>query len=732
MLETDMAITPDLIPSTTPDSMQTGSSPPTRQPKFMSKVSQLFNRKSTQADGKLASIDDEGIQTTTITEQQQQQNYRRRRTKSGSSNADSAISKIDSMFSVESRVSSELPDFNAIAIENKLGSRTVHIGAVRQTRGEGSGSQQSDRDLNEAFENLMKEYALPPNLRPSLEHLTREQKSTLLRSSQLARKSSALSLTAPFATLRKSKQLLLPGTVRDAQGRHQVQRRRPTHAYATHARAPQGVGAHILSGKAKSPRYFADLLMHSTCRDLELAEIMDLRVYLRNGIASWTTEFLKAGGYDSLTSTLAQIKNIAKRAPEDDKLLQQLVKCIKALTTHELGIHKLLGDKAPLKIIRDLLFSSSINPKRRSFFVFEISTRALMLDVLCTLASLQTQGQPVYVHGYDILQQLLLDTPEDLAMQAQEVDEKPVARASHYPFPMTLKEAQDQECTDPTTSRLPRYSAWMRELAFTVDKSIEPITFLSQVLDYRFESAFKQMKIQPDAKNVNWKQAVNEQIASNPAAATIQPAGSVMVDEGVVDYLITHLRLMCTLITTPPTTYRGLWDSYSQEALRMELMESGFDKIARSLQSCPHPTLYSTYIKYLQPLLQPWATSTVRPEQPPIAKEVMIAPSEPSPPPSRESEAELSDDTAEMPVRNGAQAPLFGLSTSDETLWDDDFYDMDDDAIDEDSFFDEPLDDVFLQDDSDSFSEEEEEEDSSESIPRPQARETWKTSTKRT
>lgn len=38
---------------------------------------------------------------------------------------------------------------------------------------------------------------------------------------------------------------------------------------------------------------------------------------------------------------------------------------------------------------------------------------------------------------------------------------------------------------------------------------------------------------------------------------------------------------MCTLITTPPTTYRGIWDPYSQEALRMELMESGFDKIAR-------------------------------------------------------------------------------------------------------------------------------------------------------
>ncbi|CAO3690078.1 unnamed protein product [Umbelopsis vinacea] len=620
-----------------------------------------------KTDEKLTSFDDQGIQTTTITaeqQQQQQQQYHRRRTKSG-----------------------KHPDAAAFAIENNLGSRTVHIGSVNTAAV--SGSQQSDRDLNEAFEKLMKEYALPPNLRPSLEHLTREQKSTLLRSSQLARKSSALSLTAPFATLRKSKQLLLPGTVRDAQGRHQVQSRRAPHAYATHARAPQGVGAHLLSGRAKSPRYFADLLMHSTCRDLELAEIMDLRVYLRNGIASWTTEFLKAGGYDSLTSTLAQIKNIEKRAADDDKLLQQLVKCIKALTTHEMGIHKLLGDKAPLKIIRDLLFSSSINPKRRSFFVFEVGTRALMLDVLCTLASLQTQGQAVYVHGYDILQQLLLDTPEDLALQAQQDDEKNVARTSHYPFPMTLKEAQEHETGDTVNSRPPRYSAWMRELAFTVDKSIEPITFLAQVLDYRFESAFKQLKIQPDANNANWKQAVNDQIASNPAAKPIQANGSVMVDEGVVDYMITHLRLMCTLITTPPTTYRGIWDAYSQEALRMELMESGFDKIARS-----------------------WAPSTIRPETAEEHTET-TAVTDPSQV-SRDSEPERS-------------TPL-GLSTSDETLWDDDFYDMDDDVIDDDSFFDEPFDDVFLQDDSDSFSEDSEVL----AMPRPQARETWKTSTKRT
>jgi hypothetical protein len=135
----------------------------------------------------------------------------------------------------------------------------------------------------------------------------------------------------------------------------------------------------------------------------------------------------------------------------------------------------------------------------------------------------------------------------------------------------------------------------------------------------------------------------------------------------------------------------------------------------------------------LQPLLQPWAPLTTCSTQPAV-EDCEISSTTVSADISPvtiqgSSETKSSDDTTEMPVRNGAQAPIFGLPTSDETLWDDDFYDMDeDDGIDNNSFFDEPFDDVFLQDDSDSFSEDSEDL----TMPRPQARETWKTSTKRT
>lgn len=46
--------------------------------------------------------------------------------------------------------------------------------------------------------------------------------------------------------------------------------------------------------------------------------------------------------------------------------------------------------------------------------------------------------------------------------------------------------------------------------------------------------------------------------------------------------------------------------------MRLEIMVSGFDKVAKCLYRCPHPTLYASYIRYLQPLLEPWADITPR------------------------------------------------------------------------------------------------------------------------
>lgn len=44
---------------------------------------------------------------------------------------------------------------------------------------------------------------------------------------------------------------------------------------------------------------------------------------------------------------------------------------------------------------------------------------------------------------------------------------------------------------------------------------------------------------------------------------------------------VTHLRLIRTVVTTPPTSYVGCYDEREQEKIRLELMLSGFDKISK-------------------------------------------------------------------------------------------------------------------------------------------------------
>lgn len=489
-----------------------------------------------------------------------------------------------------------------------------------------SPSKMRPEEVDAAFDQLMQEYALAANIRPSLTQLTTEQKSALLQSSKARtqRKSSTFSAaTQFFSTLRGSKNNSSHyGTVATSSevfASHQVAL--PTDLFAASDAAEQKrrmIGAPKRSKLKSSPQYFVRLLNETPARSLEDTDVADLRIFLRNVVVrymtynqvgggderltrtfcvlmdSWTTEFLALGGYEAIGNVFRQMQHVPKRMPSDDKLLQQFAKCFKAIMTHEAsGIEKVLTDPSPLVHVRDLLFGPA-DPKVKAVYGLDIVTRGQLLQLLCTLPSLQvTTRDGRYIHGYDVLCGLLLDKAD------VEEDEK---KDTNYPFRMSLK-------ADPQTVMkmivkdgvAPRYTAWMREIQHTVDRHIEPITFLAQVLDYRFESAFRQLKSSP-------QQPQPPQVNTLPSG---EPEGLVMVDEGVVDYLITHLRLIFTLVMTPPTQFQGEYDDYQQEKVRLEIMLSGFDKTAKALQQCPHPTLYASYVRYLQPLISPRADLTI-------------------------------------------------------------------------------------------------------------------------
>lgn len=197
-----------------------------------------------------------------------------------------------------------------------------------------------------------------------------------------------------------------------------------------------------------------------------------------------------------------------------------------------MGVEKVLTDPRPLHHIRDLVFGPR-NDKFKALYGLHVTTRAQLFQILCTLPSLQVTTGGEYVHGYDVLREILLDKPEDLVVQ----DPSILASNHHhyteddgpYPFPMSLKadtKTLMRMITDGQVEK-PRYTAWMREIQSTVEKHIEPITFLSQVLEYDFASEFEQLQLKPDQSS---------------SVHNKQPSDLIMVDEGVVDYLVRQIH----------------------------------------------------------------------------------------------------------------------------------------------------------------------------------------------
>ncbi|CAO0801914.1 unnamed protein product [Mucor circinelloides] len=378
----------------------------------------------------------------------------------------------------------------------------------------------------------------------------------------------------------------------------------------------ESYGRSTSRSKLKStPEYFVHLLQETHVRDLEDSEVLDLRVFLRSVVVSWTSEFLAQGGYEAIANLFKQMKEAPKRLPNDNRILQHLGKCLKTIMTHQsMGTQIVLTNPSALYHIRDILFGPA-NKKQKQVYGLEISTRSLLLNLLCTLATIQTNrtSEVDYVHGYDVLRRLLLDRPTDTL--SNEEDDKKNQPKHVSPFPISLKTDPKEILqmimeNDPNGQAIgreyewnrdelkPRYTAWMRELQYTVERHIETITFLASVLNYDFNSAYRQIKSRQNGQ-------------SEPSGTNAEASGAVMTEEGVVDYIVTHLRLIRTVVTTQPTTYTGNYDEREQEKMRLELMLSGFDKISKILIQCPHPTVRSSYINYLKPLMNPCADLSI-------------------------------------------------------------------------------------------------------------------------
>ncbi|KAI7857833.1 armadillo-type protein [Circinella umbellata] len=466
-------------------------------------------------------------------------------------------------------------------------------------------SEKDKQAVDEAFDQLMKEYALSSTIRPNLTQLTTHQKSLMLVQSskkKIIQQQNNNNNNNNNNTTSTKRRLSLA-----INSNNNNNNNNPFNINISNlsGMATNGRSSNILSFKASNytrrksvrdvfstdnPEYYCRALRSPTPTDDDLVH---LKIHLRSSVVSWTDEFLALGGFEALTFALGVCKEDIKK--QSDKKIELLCRCFKTIMSPESkAVEKVLTNTEALEHVRDIMFGPS-DIKVKALYLLDVQTRQQLLEVLCTLPSIQvTTESGDYIHGYDVLRQLLRDKVEDI------VDDKP--KRHTLVFPTSFKadtETMMKKISNGETTR-PRYTAWMRELQLIVDRHIEPMTYLSQVLDYNFESAYRQLR-------VNQHQQYEEEGSSPSPDNNEETRQVVMVDEGVVDYLITNLRLICTLVTKPATNFTGDYDKYEQEKMRMEIMLSGFKKITQALSICPHPTLHASYIRYLQPLLQPWA-----------------------------------------------------------------------------------------------------------------------------
>ncbi|KAI0303580.1 armadillo-type protein [Multifurca ochricompacta] len=134
--------------------------------------------------------------------------------------------------------------------------------------------------------------------------------------------------------------------------------------------------------KTLSPVQFVSVLTGKSSLELEVDILKKLRLLLRNEAASWSQDFLKAGGYSALLTRLNELLEVEWREEQhDDQLLHELLRCLKALSTSEIGCFALRSScPTPFVQLVSLLYSD----KKPG----EVATRQLIVDLLMILFDL--------------------------------------------------------------------------------------------------------------------------------------------------------------------------------------------------------------------------------------------------------------------------------------------------------------------------------------------------------
>ncbi|KAF9243471.1 armadillo-type protein [Melanogaster broomeanus] len=279
--------------------------------------------------------------------------------------------------------------------------------------------------MNQAFDQLLDELQIPSTLRPKLAGMDATVKAAMLKSSHVLTANPPAATAAPATprTMRKARSIEsitsphapLSAMSSDSQPRrgglwgsalagksttdlHAMESSDKSHARGasfdatrklSSAQAPMTAGELVPSkskekalGKGITAVKLCSILSSSSSTTLDIEFVKKLRLMLRNETASWTEDFLCAGGYSALLTRLNEILEVEWREEQhDDQMLHELLRCFKALSTSSIGCFALRSScPTPFVQLISLLYSD----KKPG----DVATRQLIVELLLILFEL--------------------------------------------------------------------------------------------------------------------------------------------------------------------------------------------------------------------------------------------------------------------------------------------------------------------------------------------------------
>ncbi|KAH9167883.1 armadillo-type protein [Lactarius sanguifluus] len=248
------------------------------------------------------------------------------------------------------------------------------------------------------FDRLLDDLQIPSTLRPKLAGMEPSVKAAMLKSSQVIVPTAAPGTSRSLRRVQSGSSLNIEsprkGTISDyypspaqaVQGAVALQHSRGVSVDVARPKSRTGFtdakDGKAAAQKTLSPVQFVSVLTGKSSLELEVDVLKKLRLLLRNEAASWSQDFLKAGGYSALLTRLNELLEVEWREEQhDDKLLHEILRCLKALSTSEIGCFALRSScPTPFAQLVSLLYSD----KKPG----DVATRQLIVDLLMILFEL--------------------------------------------------------------------------------------------------------------------------------------------------------------------------------------------------------------------------------------------------------------------------------------------------------------------------------------------------------